>query len=86
MTRNTVFAIALLALVVSSVLPAADRYTGTKPTSLEDALGALEADEAVRAWFEDPFVDIYLKHKRGELAFLENMTPEEACVAYEKVY
>ena len=40
----------------------------------------------MKSWFREPFVDVYLKHKRGELAFVEGMTPEQACAAYEKVY
>jgi len=56
------------------------------PQSLEEALDRLENDEVVRSWFKEPFIDVYLKHKQGELAYLEGKTPEEMCQEYEKVY
>ncbi|MEQ8666838.1 MAG: glutamine synthetase family protein [Rhodospirillales bacterium] len=56
------------------------------PTSLGEALTRLENDEVVRSWFDDPFIDVYLKHKRGELAFLDGKSPEELCHAYVDVY
>ena len=56
------------------------------PTSLDAALTRLEGDETVRSWFRDPFIEVYLKHKRGELEFLDGKSPEEICQAYEAVY
>jgi len=56
------------------------------PSSLEQALDRLEQDETVRSWFRDPFIDIYLKHKRGELAYLADKSPDEIYSAYERVY
>ncbi|NIQ94110.1 MAG: glutamine synthetase [Desulfuromonadales bacterium] len=56
------------------------------PESLLEALERLEASKAVRSWFGDLFLDVYLKHKRGELAFLEGKPVEEACRLYEQVY
>ena len=56
------------------------------PTSLELALERLEGDEIVCSWFDEPFIDVYLKHKRGELDFLKDKSPEEICAAYEEVY
>lgn len=56
------------------------------PTSLELALDRLEKDETVCSWFDEPFIDVYLKHKRGELDFLKDKSPEEICAAYEEVY
>jgi len=56
------------------------------PTSLDAALTRLEGDETVRSWFRDPFIEVYLKHKRGELEFLEGKSPDEICQAYEAVY
>jgi glutamine synthetase len=72
-----------------SVLPEAElgkRGFVRLPMSLGDALAELERSEAVCGWFEEPFIDIYLKHKRGELDYLKGMSPEEVCAAYEKVY
>ena len=37
-------------------------------------------------WFPDGFADVYVKHKRGEMAFLEGKSAEEACRLYEQVY
>lgn len=56
------------------------------PSSLSEALERLENDSVVRSWFREPFIDVYLKHKRGELEFLADMSPEEICRAYEAVY
>ncbi len=62
-----------------------DRGFQRLPTSLEEALERLENDEIVQSWFRDPFIEVYLKHKRGELAFLADKSPEEICRAYESV-
>ena len=56
------------------------------PQSLPEALDRLQRSEAVRSWFGELFLDIYLKHKRGELEFLDGKTVEEACRLYEQVY
>ena len=56
------------------------------PQSLEEALAVFEASEAVKSWFGDLFVEVYAKHKRGELAFLEGKTVAERCRLYEKAY
>lgn len=72
-----------------SVLPAKEltaRGFVRLPTSLEDALAELENNDTVQSWFREPFIDVYLKHKRGELAYLEGMSPQDACKAYEGVY
>lgn len=39
------------------------------PQSLSEALDRLQRSEVVRSWFGELFLDIYLKHKRGELEF-----------------
>lgn len=56
------------------------------PETLADALKQLEDAPAVRSWFGELFVDVYLKHKRGEMAFLDGKTIEDICEAYETVY
>jgi len=56
------------------------------PTTLEMALERLEKDEAVCSWFDEPFIEVYLKHKRGELEYLAGKSPDEICTAYEAVY
>ncbi len=56
------------------------------PQSLPEALDRLAASDAVRSWFGDRFIEVYVKHKRGEMQFLEGKTREEIFQAYEKAY
>ena len=56
------------------------------PQSLADALERFAANRTVAGWFPAGFVDVYTKHKRGEMQFLEGKSPEEACRMYEEVY
>ena len=56
------------------------------PASLPEALDLMEKSDAVRSWFGDLFLDVYIKHKRGEMAFLEGKTIDEMCRLYEQVY
>jgi len=56
------------------------------PENLSKALDRLEKSEAARSWFGELFLDVYVKHKRGELEFLDGKTIEEACRLYEQVY
>ena len=56
------------------------------PEALSDALILLEKSDMVRSWFGDLFLDVYLKHKRGEIEYLEGRTVEEICQLYEQVY
>ncbi len=54
--------------------------------ALSDALILMEKSDMVRSWFGDLFLDVYLKHKRGEIEYLEGRTVEEICQLYEQVY
>jgi glutamine synthetase len=56
------------------------------PGSLDEALGLFADNPVAPGWFPDGFADIYVKHKRGELAFLEGMAEEEIHKAYEETY
>ena len=56
------------------------------PQSLADALERFAANATVTGWFPAGFADVYAKHKRGEMAFLEGKSAEEACRLYEQVY
>jgi glutamine synthetase len=56
------------------------------PTSLAQALDAFEADEVARSWWPPQLTDVYLKHKRGEVALLEGLSGEEQAVRYAEVY
>jgi glutamine synthetase len=56
------------------------------PATLEEALEKLEADKAVRSWLPPGFVDVYLAHKRGEIAYLGGKPEDEIFTAYAKAY
>ena len=56
------------------------------PQTLEAALARLEGDATVAGWLPERFVEVYLKHKRGEVAALEGKDEAEVCAAYERVY
>jgi glutamine synthetase len=56
------------------------------PTSLGEALDALEADEAARAWFPPLLLEVYLRHKRGELQLLEGLSEDEQIDRYAQAY
>ena len=56
------------------------------PGSLEAALDAFAADARVRGFFPSELVDIYLRHKRGEVAIMAGKPADELCRAYERVY
>jgi len=63
-----------------------DRGISKLPSSLDDALGRLDADATVRSWFPERFVDVYIAHKRGEIAALDGKTEDEICAAYAEAY
>ena len=56
------------------------------PASLEEALGALEADDTVRSWLSRDLFDCYVGVKRTEISLLEGADLEEACERYGRVY
>ncbi|MCT8972985.1 glutamine synthetase family protein [Microbaculum marinisediminis] len=56
------------------------------PASLDDAIARLDADTTVRSWFPEKLVDVYVAHKRGEMAFLKGKTEDEICAAYSGAY
>jgi glutamine synthetase len=56
------------------------------PTSLTVALAALETDDVARSWWPSQLLDVYLKHKRGEIALLEGLSEEEQARRYGLVY
>jgi glutamine synthetase len=73
---------------LSALTPAALAARGFArlPASLPEALAAFEQDVTVRNWFPDGFADVYLHHKRGELATIDGLSPEAVLAAYEGVY
>ena len=42
--------------------------------------------QAVREWFGDDFVDVYVAHKEGELAQLDGLDWPAKCARYAEVY
>ncbi len=56
------------------------------PQSLGDALARIGASTAVRRWFGDDFVDLYVAHKRGEMEALSGLDAAAKCDRYKEVY
>ncbi|HEY2133742.1 MAG TPA: glutamine synthetase family protein [Acetobacteraceae bacterium] len=56
------------------------------PASLDEALTALEGNEAARDWMAEVFLDAYLRHKRAEIRMTETMDEAERCALYAQVY
>jgi glutamine synthetase len=56
------------------------------PTSLAAALDALEADQTARSWFPPLLLEVYLRHKRGELELLEGLSEDEQIDRYARAY
>ncbi|MBT6204676.1 MAG: glutamine synthetase family protein [Alphaproteobacteria bacterium] len=56
------------------------------PTSLSDALDALEAAEGIRDLIPGELFDAYVMHKRGELAAIDGLDDAEICRRYAEVY
>lgn len=56
------------------------------PQTLEAALERFEENPVVRDWFPAGFPEVYVKHKKGEIAYLDGKTQGEICAAYEAVY
>lgn len=56
------------------------------PKTLPEALDHFLANRTVSGWFPAGFADTYVKHKKGEMAFLEGKPQQEICNLYEQVY
>lgn len=56
------------------------------PQSLPEALARFAANATVTGWFPPQFAEVYVKHKQGEMAYLEGRTESEICALYEQVY
>ena len=56
------------------------------PQSLEAALDRFESNPVARSWFAGDFPEVYLAHKRCELAFLDGKDAAARCAAYAEVY
>ena len=56
------------------------------PSSLGDALDAMEASDSVKAWFGPVFFEAYLRHKRSEVAHVAGLDAHDLCERYAAVY
>ena len=56
------------------------------PQTLGEALDRLSESATVRGWFPGDCTDIYLAHKRGELAVVDGLYAADMCAAYAEVY
>lgn len=56
------------------------------PLTLPEALDRFAGNTVVRGWFPEGFADVYVKHKEGELAYLEGKPIQDVCSLYEEVY
>lgn len=56
------------------------------PADLGAALDAFAGDDALRSGFPDRMPDIYIAHKRGEIAHVAGMSEEECFAAYAATY
>jgi glutamine synthetase len=56
------------------------------PTSLGEALDALEADQIAQSWLPPLLLEVYLRHKRGELQLLDGASEEEQIDRYARAY
>ena len=62
------------------------RGIGELPSSLGEALDALEADRVVMGWLGPTLGDAYLMHKRGEIAATQGVQIDELCALYARAY
>ncbi len=56
------------------------------PTSLGEALDALEATTAATEWFGATYLSAYLMHKRGELRAMDSLDEAAQCAHYALTY
>lgn len=56
------------------------------PSSLEEALAALDSDETVKSWFDPVLLQTFISIRASEEQELHSLTPEERCARYASVY
>ena len=56
------------------------------PQNLETALERLRTNPVVTGWFPEPLIDVYVAHKRAEIAHVADMDMAARCAAYEQTY
>jgi glutamine synthetase len=64
----------------------AKRHIHRLPQSLEEALDAFVADQAMRSWFPQALYDAYLAHKRCEVSLMADVERDERCRRYKQAY
>ncbi|APX25170.1 Glutamine synthetase, catalytic domain [Salipiger profundus] len=72
-----------------STLPPAEleaRGYARLPQTLAEALERFAANATVTGWFPEGFAEVYLAHKKGELAWLRDMDTAARCAAYGTTY
>ncbi|MGI3902299.1 MAG: hypothetical protein ACRYGP_04455 [Janthinobacterium lividum] len=62
------------------------RGIGVLPSSLGEALNALEADPAALDWLGPTLAEAYLMHKRGEIGMAEGQDLDALCALYAMAY
>jgi glutamine synthetase len=67
-------------------LPAAGTEAPSLPGSLSEALDLMEASEAVARWLGPLFREVYLRHKRSELAHIAGWSVLDLCATYAEIY
>jgi glutamine synthetase len=67
-------------------LPGPEATAALLPRSLEEALAALERDEAAATWWSKEAMAAYLAFKRAEIEALGEADPAEICTRYAAVY
>ena len=56
------------------------------PSSLDEALAALDEDKVVKGWMSPTFYDAYMGVKRMEIAMFADKSPEHMCERYHDAY
>ena len=56
------------------------------PSSLDEALAALDADATVKGWMSPTFYEAYVAVKRMEISMFADKSPEHMCERYHNAY
>jgi glutamine synthetase len=56
------------------------------PSSLDEALAALDADTTVKGWMSPTFYEAYVAVKRMEISMFADKSPEHMCERYHNAY
>ncbi len=56
------------------------------PSDLPSALDLLGNEQLLRSWFPGKFIDVFVAHKAGEIAFLQDKDPADIRRMYAEVY